>query len=410
MPFFTINNTRIDFMNIIALKFKTGISVLFPGLCRIRFLRILLPVCLFFGSMFLTADRANADIIRIAAIFSQTGIAAPHNQPLLPVIELAVDEINRSGGILNNPIQLILLDNQSSPIGSKLAAEQAVKMNVTAVIGAHWSSHSLAMAPVLQKAKIPMIAPGSTHPDVTKAGDYIFRACFLDSFQGMAMARFARDELKAKKAAIIRNIDETYSIMLAEFFKNAFIKFNGKVLIDDGYRGNAIDFANLIKKIKTAAPDIIYLPGYSRDSGLFIRQARQLGVTAVFLGGDAWDEIETYSKDTVRGSFQSAPWHPQVPFPKSAHLKKLYFDRYKNEINNMSVPLAYDAVLLLAEAIERAGSLDREKIKNALADIKAFQGATGLISFDENGDPKNKDVIIIKFDDKGRSFYKTIKP
>lgn len=348
--------------------------------------------------------------VRIVAIFSQTGIAAAHNEPLIPMVQLAVEEINRSGGVLGRPIQLILLDNQSTPIGSRVAAEEAVRLKATAVVGAHWSSHSLAMAPVLQNAGIPMISPGSTNPDVTRIGSYIFRACFLDSFQGVAMATFAWQDLKARTAIVVRNIDEAYSVMLAGYFKNAFIEAGGQVLLDEGYRGKAIDFSGIIEKIKHTSPDVIYLPGYTRDSGLFIKQAIKLNVNSVFLGGDAWDEIEQIAGDAINGSYQSAPWHPQAPFPKSIYLQNLYRSKFMRDIDNVSAPLAFDAVMLLVGAMQRADSMAGEDIRLALARTSNFQGATGIISFDDNGDPENKDVIIIQFQTGRRIFHKTIRP
>lgn len=351
-----------------------------------------------------------SDPVRIAAIFSQTGIAATHNEPLISMVQLAVEDINQAGGVLKRPIQLIVLDNQSTPIGATIAAEEAIRLDVAAVVGAHWSSHSLAMAPLLQKAGIPMISPGSTNPEVTKVGSYVFRACFLDSFQGQAMARFAFSDLKARTAAIVRNIDEEYSVMLAEFFKRSFLAFGGKVLLDTEYRGKAVDFAAIIKSANARQPDVMYLPGYTRDSGLFVKQARSLGLKCTFLGGDAWDEIETYAGEAIEGSYQSAPWHPQAPFPRSAYLQTLYRRKFHKEIGNMSAPLAYDAVYLLANAIEQAGSLDRAGIRDALAATRDFRGATGIISFDGNGDPENKDVIIIRFQNGQRTFFKTIKP
>ena len=250
----------------------------FPG-------RIFLMAAVVFSSLTISTPIAlhASDAIRIAAIFSQTGIAATHNEPLISMVQLAVEDINQTGGVLKSPIQLILLDNRSTPIGATMAAEEAVRLGVTAVVGAHWSSHSLAMAPVLQKAGIPMISPGSTNPDVTKTGDYIFRACFLDSFQGLAMAQFARDDLHAASAVIVRNIDEKYSVMLAEFFKRAFIESGGTILLDSEYRGKAVDFAEIIEKAKALKPDVLYLPGYTRDSGLFIKQAVHLRLKTTFL-------------------------------------------------------------------------------------------------------------------------------
>jgi branched-chain amino acid transport system substrate-binding protein len=366
-------------------------------------------VLLFF--LFLSASPLfAAKPILVGAIFSQTGIAATHNEPLISMVQLAVDDINLSGGINDQPIQLVLLDNQSTPIGSTMAAKEAIRLGVTAVIGAHWSSHSLAMAPILQKAGIPMISPGSTNPDVTLVGDYIFRACFLDSFQGRAMARFAHEELKAGSAVVLRNIDEQYSVTLAQFFKDSFITLGGKVFLDLEYRGKAVDFANIINKILASSPDVVYLPGYTRDSGLIIKQARSMGVKATFLGGDAWDEIEKVAGDAIEGSYQSAPWHPDVPFAQSKVLQKLYRRKFHKPITNMSAPLAYDAVHLLANAIMKAGTTDRKAVRDALAATTNFHGATGIISFDKNGDPENKEVIIIRFHDGKRIFFKAIRP
>lgn len=362
------------------------------------------------GLFLALSGAARADHVRIAAVFSQTGIAAAHNEPLISMVQLAVEDINRAGGVDRHPIQLILLDNQSTPIGATIAAEEAVRLGVAAVVGAHWSSHSLAMAPILQEAGIPMISPGSTNPAVTKTGNYVFRACFLDSFQGMAMARFAFHDLHARSAAVVRNIDEDYSIMLAEFFKDSFLKLGGKVLKDTEYRGKAVDFSGIIHALVKLRPDVVYLPGYTRDSGLFIKQARAMGVASVFLGGDAWDEIENYAGNAVEGSYQSAPWHPAVPFAKSRYLQKLYRMKFHTAIGNMSAPLAFDAVHLLANAINHAGSVRPTDIRDALAATREFQGATGIITFDANGDPINKDVIIIRFRDGSRIYHKSIKP
>ena len=351
-----------------------------------------------------------ADPVRVAAIFSQTGIAARHNAPIIEMVQLAFDEVNRTGGLLGHPVDLRLIDNQSTAIGAALAAEDAVRQKVVAVIGAHWSSHSLAMAPILQKAGIPMISPGSTNPEVTKVGNYIFRACFVDSFQGKAMARFAHSELKARSAVILKNIDEAYSMMLAEYFAQAFSDIGGKVLLDTGYRGKAVDFSQLLGQVKELHPDVLYIPGYTRDSGLIIKQASSLGIQAEFLGGDAWDDIYSFAGDAINGSYNSAPWHPDVPFPASAHLKKLYFEKFHHEISNVSAPLAYDAVMLLKTAVEDARSLERKKVRDALAAIKDFHGATGQFSFDQQGDPLGKEVIILKWEQGQPKYYSSIHP
>ena len=346
----------------------------------------------------------------IAAIFSKTGIAAASNAYTIEGVELAVEEINRQGGVLDRPLKPIVLDNRSTPIDSAIAAQEAVRLHPMAVIGADWSSHSLAIAPILQKAGIPMISPASTNPKVTRVGDYIFRVCFIDSFQGKAMARFAYHELKVKKAVVLKIIDEDYSLVLAEFFANAFKKMGGHILWEGYYRGKAVDFAILLNKVKDLQPDVVYVPGYDRDSGLLIKQAVSMGIKATFLGGDGWDGICQYGKEAVEGGFYSAHWHPEVPSEKSNHLHKLYKQRYGKKVNSDFTALGYDATMLLADAVKRAGAWDRAKIREALSGTTDFNGVTGVISIEENGDPRDKKVVILKIE-KGRPVYfKTLKP
>jgi branched-chain amino acid transport system substrate-binding protein len=352
----------------------------------------------------------GAEPIKIAAIFSETGIAAPHNLPMIDMTRLAIDHLNRQGGLLGRPLQLILLDNGSTPIGSSQVAQKAISMGVTAVIGAHWSSHSLVIAPLLQEAGIPMISPGSTNPEVTRDRDYVFRACFIDSFQGLAMAKFATQELRAKTAAIVTNIDEDYSTNLGRFFATAFQEAGGRVVAEIGYRGTATDFSSSISELIAKKPEVVYLPGYTRDSGLFIKQSQKIGLQTIFLGGDAWDEIEKYAGASIEGSFQSAAWHPQVPFAESEAMKAIFAGNRSKDIENISAPLAYDAVMLLAAAISRAGSTDRAAIRHALATTADFPGATGPITFASGGDPQNKAIIIIEFQGGQRLFRNVVSP
>ena len=366
---------------------------------------------LFLGLLLILQQPAlAAEPVKIGAVFSKTGIAAIHNAPLIEMVELAVEEINNEGGLLGRPVRLIVLDNKSTPIGSKLAAEEAIRLGAVAVIGAHWSSHSLALAPILQKAGVPMISPGSTNPKVTRIGNCIFRVCFIDSFQGKAMAKFAYTDLNAKKAVVLKNIDEEYSVKLAEYFMNAYQQIGGTILLDGNYRGKAVDFSDVIQATAKLSPDVVYIPGYTRDSGLLIKQAVSMGVKATFLGGDAWDEIYKISGKAVDGSYQSAPWHPDVPFPKSLHLKKIYQQKFHMEIENMSAPLAYDAFMVLVDAVKRAGTLNPAKIRDAIAETRGLRIATGIISFDENGDPLDKEVIILKLYKGKQMYHKAMKP
>lgn len=348
--------------------------------------------------------------VRIVGILAKTGIAAEDNAPEFQMIQLAVEELNSHGGLLGQPVELIILDNESTPIGATLAAKKAVKLQATAVIGGIWSSHCLAIAPILQQEGIPMISTSSTIPKVTRIGDYIFRVCFTDSIQGKVMAQFAYTELGAQTAIVLKTLDEIYSLTLAEFFVNTFQQYGGKVLFEGNYRIKAVDFENILKEVQMLKPDVVFVPGFSRDSGLLIKQAVSMGIQTIFLGGDGFGQIHDYGSSAVEGSFYSNHWHPEVRSEKSIHLQNIYKQKYKKKITTVWAPLAYDAVMVLADAIRRAESIDRTRIRESLAGTNGFQGVTGIISFDEYGDPLNKPVVIIKLQKKDHVYFKSIKP
>ncbi len=363
--------------------------------------------------MFLIAPCASeaSEPIKVAVILSQTGIAIDQNKPAIEGARLAVDEINSHGGVIGRPMEMILIDNQSSPLRSKIAAQEAVNRNVTAVIGAIWSSHSIAMASILQEAKIPMITPASTEPEVTRIGDYIFRVCFIDSFQGKVMARFAYSDIGGRTSIVMGNLNEEYSMTLAEYFETFFKNIGGKVLYHGNYKGKAVDFKNILIEAKKFNPDVFFIPGYSRDSGLLVKQAVKMGIKTTFLGCDGWDgPIYKYAGNVLNGSYFSNHWHPKVQFTKSRHFLKIYREKYGIKEVRVTAPLAYDAVMLLADAIDRAGCLERDKIRNAIAETKNFQGSTGTIAFDQNGDPTNKEVSLIKCEKGKFVFLKSVKP
>ncbi|MCP4347635.1 MAG: ABC transporter substrate-binding protein [Desulfobacterales bacterium] len=352
-----------------------------------------------------------AEPVRIILIVAETGIAAQDNAPYISLAELAVDEINRRGGLLGNPAELIILDNKSTVLSSGQAAEQAVRLHPAAVVGALWTSHSLAMAPILQKAKIPMISPVSTNPQVTLVGDYIFRVCFTDDFQKKTMAAFAYNDLRAKTAAVLKIVNEEYSLDLGDSFAKTFEKYGGKILLEDGYKVKAIDFSNILKKIAKSEPDAVFVPGYTRDSGLIVRQAVSMGIQSTFLGGDGWGGqlIYEYGGEALEGSYYSTHWHPDIPSSQSRYLKKIYTRKYGTDINYMGTPLMYDAFMVLADVIRRTGSQDHSAIRETLSKTQGFQGATGTISFDENGDTVNKDAVIMKMGKKSPEYFKTIR-
>jgi branched-chain amino acid transport system substrate-binding protein len=342
--------------------------------------------------------------IKIAAIFAESGIASQNNKYSIEGIKLTIDEINKTGGVLGRPIKLIVIDNQSTPIGSKIAAEKAVELGVSAVIGAAWTSHSLPVAHVLQEAKIPMLSPISTNPKITEIGNYIFRICFDDNFQGKALAEIAYYHIEAQSAIILTNIDEGYSVTLSNIFKEFFNKHGGNILWEGKYRGNDVDFSDILAEIKKYRPDVIFLPGYAKDSGLLIKQAIQTGIHSTFLGADSYDSesIYRYAGNALEGSYSATHWHPDISVSSSMYetLKALHEKNKTDPTSkiNSQVVLGHDAVMLLVDAIKRAGTTDRKKIRQALENTHNFKGITGVINFNKNGDPINKRVVVLKFE------------
>jgi branched-chain amino acid transport system substrate-binding protein len=184
------------------------------------------------------------------------------------------------------------------------------------------------------------------------------------------------------------------------------------VILKESYENDAVDFANLLKEVKRLQPNVVYVPGYARDSGLLIKQAVSMGIRTTFLGADGWSSplIYTLGSNALEGNYYSAHWHHDVRSPQSDHLQEIYYQRYSRKIPHINAPLTYDAVMLLADAIQRAGTFDRARIRDALAETKGFQGATGTITLDENGDPLNKSLVIIKLGKDAPEYFKTIQP
>jgi branched-chain amino acid transport system substrate-binding protein len=349
--------------------------------------------------------------IRLAAIFPLRGKAETYGRAALQGARIAVEEINANGGVLNQELVLMLYDNQSTPLHAKQAALAAVEQNVTGVVGAIWSTHSLAVASVLQQAGVPMISPGSTAPEVTRVGDFIFRTCYTDDFQGSLMAEFAYQDLSTRKAAILTNISETYSQTLARYFADAFTREGGRVVFQGAYKGSAVDFGNQLGRMKRSKAQVVFIPGYSQDSGLLIKQAAAMGIRTTFIGGDAWDtHILDFAGPALEGSYCSTHWHPGVPYQRSDAFIGIFKKRFGNEPISPFAPLAYDAVCLFADAIGRAGDLDRHKIRDALAATRDYPGATGQITIDNHGDPMKKGASVITFTNGKWSFYKAFEP
>src|SRR3989440_3836588 len=263
--------------------------------------------------------------------------------------ELAKEEINNAGGVLGRKIRIVLEDDQSKP-GQPSAAVKKLIANdkAVAIIGEIASSRSLEAAPICQEAKIPMVSPGSTNPSVTEKGDYIFRVCFIDPFQGTVMAKFALDNLHTKKVAILQDVKSDYSKGLAQFFKEYFTSHGGQIVIDRSYTGGGTDkdFRAQLTAIKAAQPEAIFVPGYYTEAGLIAKQARSLGIKVPLLGGDGWDspKLTEIGGSAMDGCFFPTHFLPPDTNPEAQDFAKKYREKF-NAMPHGTAPLRYAAIL-----------------------------------------------------------------
>lgn len=343
-------------------------------------------------------QNANSDTgdILVGAALSLTGAQASFGTMTKNGIELAIKEINADGGILGRKVKLIALDDQSKPEEAATIVTRLVTQDkVTALISDVASSISLAMGPIAQSYKVPMVSPSSTNPKVTQIGDYIFRVCFIDPFQGTVMAKFAHESLKLKNVAVLRDIKNDYSMGLADYFTKTFTSLGGVIAQDQSYSEGDVDFKSQLTSIKAKNPDAIFVPGYYTEVGLIARQAREVGLDVPLLGGDGWDssKLVEIGGDAMNGNYFSNHYSPDDPSPVSQKFLAEYQKAYGVLPDSMSVT-GYDAMLVLADAITRAGSTDQKSIRDALAVTKSFPGASGTITIDGNRDATKSAVVL----------------
>ena len=356
-----------------------------------------------------TEDRS---VIRIGFFGDLSGPTYNFGQSALNGTLMAADEINQAGGINGRKFDVVVQDDKGSP---EIAAQSTSKLiqqyKVVAIIGAGASGNSLAAAPNAQSAKVPLIAPSSTNPAVTQAGDYIFRACYIDAFQGEVMARFAVNTLKAKKAAILVDYSSPYSRGLTEYFELSFAKLDGTIVVKQSYSQSDADFRGQLSAVKAAEPDVIYIPGYYGDVAVIAKQARQLGITQPLLGADGWDAPELWelARDAVNGSYISNHYSVDDPSDTIQNFVRTYRLRYQNLTPDAHAALAYDALRFLADAMQRAGAIEGPKLRDALAATKNFPGVTGIISMDANRNAV-KPAVVLKLQDGTYIYQETIQP
>jgi branched-chain amino acid transport system substrate-binding protein len=353
-----------------------------------------------------------AEPIKIGEYASLTGKEAGFGQTSHHGVVLALEEINAAGGVLGRPLELAYEDNQTKSGESATAVKKLISRDkVVALIGEVSSGRSLEAAPIAQKAKIPMIAPAATNPKVTEVGNYIFRVCFIDPFQGTVMAKFAKTDLKAKKVAILSSVSNAYSLGLAKFFKETFVAGGGEIATEKNFSEGDKDFRAQLTAVKSSGADAIFVPSYYTEAALIARQARDLGITVPIFGGDGWEDEQLLSigGEALNGCYYSTHFSAENTDPAVAKFVAKYKARWDNEVPGAFSALGYDAVYVLADAIKRAGTTDGPKLRDALAATKNFPGASGVTTLDKNRNA-SKAATIIAIKNGKQEFFKTVAP
>jgi branched-chain amino acid transport system substrate-binding protein len=340
-----------------------------------------------------------------------TGRTSNFGQSTKKGVEMAVDEINKAGGIDGRQVQILSEDDEGRPEKAATVVTKLIDQDrVVALIGEVASGNTLAAAPKAQSAKVPMISPSSTNPAVTQVGDYISRVCFIDPFQGEVMAKFAANTLKAKTAAIMLDFNSPYSRGLTEFFEAAFKKLGGRVVDQQSYTQGDRDYKGQLTAIRSKSPDVIYVPGYYGEVGVIAKQAQQLDIKAPMLGGDGWDAVQLWDLggNALNGSYISN--HYSVDDPSPAIQKFVSDFKARNgEAPDALAALGYDAMRVLADAIKRAGTTEGPKLRDAINATKNFAGVTGTISIDADRNAV-KPAVVLKLQDRKYIYQETVYP
>ncbi|MBE7492748.1 MAG: ABC transporter substrate-binding protein [Planctomycetes bacterium] len=349
--------------------------------------------------------------VNLGLFVSTSGEIATFGEDTKKGVELAIEEINAAGGIKGKKIKLTHYDTASKPEEGKAAATKlATQDGVFVAMGAVASGISLAAAPEFQKYGIPMISPSSTNPTVTEQGNYIFRICYLDDFQGAACAVFAMNDLKAKKAAILQNQDDAYSTGLADFFEARFKKAGGTVVAKESYKKGTTDFNTQVTNIKAKSPDVVFLPCYYNDAALIAQQCRAQGLNVPLLGGDGWesDKLVPNAKGALEGCYFGNHYAEADENARVKAFVEAYRKKYGNAPSSLAA-LGYDVVYVVKKAIEDAGEFDRAKVRDALAKLKGFEGVTGKFDIDERRDAR-KSISMLKIEGEKFKFVRQINP
>lgn len=355
---------------------------------------------------------ASAGDIPIGLYAALSGAEASFGTSTLAGVKLAADEINGAGGVLGRKIRIVAEDDQGrADEAASVVTKLITADDVIAIIGENSSNQSLAAAPIAQSNGVPMISPSSTNPNVTKKGDFIFRVCFTDPYQGKALATFVRNDLKLTDAAILKDVKNDYSVGLAEVFTKELTSLGGRIVGEQSYSGGDSDFRPQLAALRAAKPQVLFIPGFYTDVGQIAIQARELAMTYPLVGGDGWDSptILEIGGEAMNNSYFSDHYFVGDQRPLVQNFVGAMKQRLKGKNPEATAALGYDALKILAAAIQRAGSLDRKKIRDEIAKTANYDGVSGTITMGPERDPI-KPVAIIRIDGRQMKFFGWVKP
>ena len=369
-----------------------------------------LPAILSAALLFASCAK-QSDTIKIGEFASLTGKEATYGQNAHKGTLLAIEEVNAAGGILGRKLELLTEDDQSKPGEAATIAKKFISRDkVVAILGEITSGRTLEAAPVAQNAKIPLISPGATAPEVTARGNYVFRVCFVDSFQGSVMAKFARNTLKLRRVALLSSVSSAQSVGLAKFFRQRFTEDGGALVLEQKYSEGDKDFRAQLTAIRAAGVEGVFVPGYYAEAALICKQARELGLDAPIFGVDGWEspELAQIGGKAVEGAYISTHYSPESKDPVVLAFNERFAKRWNTGTNALSA-LGYDSAMLLIDAMKRAGTTDGAKLRDAIADTKNFRGVTGLITLDADRNP-TKSAVVLQVKNGQFVFVETVNP
>jgi branched-chain amino acid transport system substrate-binding protein len=360
------------------------------------------------AALVLSCKSKDSDSVNIGAIFPLSGSVAFYGNESRDGGLLAVEEINKAGGLLGRQIVLLSEDDEGNAEKTVNAfTKLTTRDKVSIIFGSSTSGPTQAMSTLAQRNKVVLISPSATNIDVTKAGDFIFRACFIDPFQGVVGADFAYGTLGSRRAAVIYDAGADYNTGLAESFKNQFRALGGQVVADEAYQSGDVDFNAQITRIRAANPDVVYLPNYYNDVSLQAKQLRDQGINCALVGGDGWDSLTDNAGDEILNGFWSSGFASDTTDPKGAAFVRAYQNRFNRPASQFAA-LGYDTMMLIIDAVKAAGSFDSTAVKNAMVKLNGSY-VTGNIRFDSDRNPIKGVAIleIVRQDGKLVNVYKT---